>query len=164
MRYLRRFLSKCRSFLRNERVEADLEREMIAHLTFLEDDFLQRGMSASEARLAARRAYGGVEQAKQMHRDERSILWLAQLGQDIRYAVRQLRMAPGFANTAIFTLVHAILMKSLPVGDPKSLLRIGDKPDCCLGDGLQHGNGDFTIFSYPLYRSLRESTPEFAQL
>ena len=178
MRYLRRFLSKCRSFLRNERVEADLEREMIAHLAFLEDDFLQRGMSASEARLAARRAYGGVEQAKQMHRDERSILWLEQLRQDLRYALRQVRRSPGFAitviltialgigaNTAIFTLVHAILMKSLPVSDPKSLYRIGDTyTDCCFTNGLGNDNGDFDIFSYDLYRHLRGSTPEFEQL
>jgi predicted permease len=172
-----RLISKCKTLFRNRQMEEDLEREITSHLALLEEDFLRTGMSAEEARLAARRAYGGVEQAKQMHRDERSILWLEQLGQDIRYAIRQLCMAPGFAmtviltialgigaNTAIFTLVHAILMKSLPVGDPKSLIRIGDKPDCCLGDGLQHGNGDFTIFSYPLYRSLRESMPEFAQL
>src|SRR3984885_8959806 len=156
MRYLRRFLSKCRSFLRNERVEADLEREMIAHLAFLEDDFLQRGMSATEARLAARRAYGGVEQAKQMHRDERSILWLEQLRQDIRYALRQVRRSPGFAitviltialgigaNTAIFTLVHAILMKSLPVSDPASLYRIGVRDDCCVIVGFISSDGDF---------------------
>jgi predicted permease len=174
---LRRLLSKCKTLFCNRQMEEELEREITSHLALLEEDFLRAGMSAEEARLAARRAYGGVEQAKQMHRDERSILWLEQLGQDIRYAIRQLRMAPSFAmtviltialgigaNTAIFTLVHAILMKSLPVGNPKSLIRIGDKPDCCLGDGLQHGNGDFTIFSYPLYRSLRESTPEFAQL
>jgi predicted permease len=172
-----RLMSKCKTLFRNRRIEEELEREITSHLGMLEEDFLRNGISAGEARLAARRAYGGVEQAKQMHRDERSILWLEQLGQDIRYAVRQLSMAPGFAmtviltialgigaNTAIFTLVHAILMKSLPVGDPKSLIRIGDKPDCCLGDGLQHASGDFTIFSYPLYRSLRESTPEFAQL
>src|ERR1700744_4474052 len=178
MRYLRRFLSKCRSFLRNQRVEADLEREMTAHLAFLEDDFRQRGMSAGEARLAARRAYGGVEQAKQMHRDERSILWLEQLRQDIRYAFRQGRRSPGFAatviltialgigaNTAIFTLVHAILMKSLPVSDPKSLYRIGDTyTACCLSSGLENENGDFDIFSYDLYQHLRRSTPEFEQL
>jgi predicted permease len=172
-----RLMSKCKTLFRSRQMEEELEREINSHLALLEEDFLRRGMNAEEARLAARRAYGGVEQAKQMHRDERSILWLDQLGQDIRYAVRQLPMARGFAitviltialgigaNTAIFTLVHAILMKSLPVGDPKSLIRIGDKPDCCLGDGLQHASGDFTIFSYPLYRSLRESTPEFAQL
>ena len=158
-------VSKCKALFRNRRMEEELEREIISHLALLEEDFRRQGMSADEAGLAARRAYGGVEQAKQMHRDERSILWLEQLGQDIRYAIRQLSMAPGFAttviltialgigaNTAIFTLMHAILMTSLPVGDPKSLIRIGDKPDCCLSDGLQHGNGDFTLFSYPLYR------------
>jgi hypothetical protein len=127
-----RLLSKCKTIFRNRQMEEELEREIASHLALLEEDFLRTGMSAEEARLAARRAYGGVEQAKQMHRDERSILWLEQLGQDIRYAIRQLCLAPGFAmtviltialgigaNTAIFTLMHAILMKSLPVGDPK---------------------------------------------
>jgi predicted permease len=174
---LKRLMSKCKTLFHKRQMEEELQREITSHLALLEEDFLRTGMSAEEARMAARRAYGGVEQAKQMHRDERSILWLEQLGQDIRYAVRQLCVAPSFAatviltialgigaNTAIFTLVHAILLKSLPVGDPKSLIRIGDKPDCCLSDGLQHGSGDFTIFSYPLYRSLRESMPEFAQL
>jgi len=123
--HLRPLLSKCRNLFRNDRVEAELEREIRAHLALLEDDFLQIGMSADEAHLAARRAYGGVEQAKQMHRDERSILWLEQLRQDIRYAIRQFSKSPGFAitviltmalgigaNTAIFTLVHTILMRS----------------------------------------------------
>ena len=177
MSSLHRLMSKCKTFFRRCQMEAELEREITSHLALMEDDFLRKGMSAEEAHLAARRAYGGVEQAKQMHRDERSILWLEQLGQDIRYAIRQLCMAPGFAmtviltialgigaNTAIFTLMHAILLKSLPVGDPKSLIRIGDKADCCLSDGMQRVSGDFDIFSYPLYRSLLESTPEFAQL
>lgn len=178
MRYLRRLLSKWRSFFRNDQVEAELEREISAHLALMEEDFLRSGMTADEARLAARRAYGGVEQAKQMHRDERSILWLEQLARDTRYAIRQLRKSPGFAitviltmafgigaNTAIFTLVHAILMKSLPVSDAKSLYRIGDRyDDCCFTNGLEHENGDFDIFSYENYRHLRESTPEFEQL
>ena len=178
MKYLNRLLSKCTALFRNSRTEAELEREINAHLALLEDDFLERGMSAGEARLAARRAYGGVEQAKQMHRDERSILWFEQLRQDMRYAFRQVRTSCGFAvtviltlalgigaNTAVFTLVHAILMKSLPVGDPKSLLRIGDTyKDCCFNGGLENDNGDFDIFSYDLYRHLRASTPEFQQL
>ena len=176
--HLRPLLSKCRNLFRNDRVEAELEREIRAHLALLEDDFLQIGMSADEAHLAARRAYGGVEQAKQMHRDERSILWLEQLRQDIRYAIRQFSKSPGFAitviltmalgigaNTAIFTLVHTILMKSLPVSDPKSLYRIGDTyKDCCFTNGLENDNGDFDIFSYENYRHVRESTPEFEQL
>jgi predicted permease len=135
-------------------------------------------MSAGEARLAALRAYGGVEQAKQRHRDERSILWLEQLRQDIGYSIRQFSKQPGFpltviltialgigANTAIFTLIHGILMKSLPVSDPRSLYRIGDSyKDCCFTNGMDNDNGDFDIFSYDNYRHLRESVPEFERL
>ena len=178
MMYLRRFLSKCWSLFHNDRVEEELEREIRAHLALLEDEFLRRGMSVDEAGSAARRAYGGVEQAKQLHRDERSILWLEQLRQDTHYAIRQFSKSPGYAitviltmalgigaNTAIFTLVHGILMKSLPVSDPKSLYRIGDTyKDCCFTNGLENDNGDFDIFSYENYKHVRESTPEFEQL
>jgi predicted permease len=96
---------------------------------------------------------------------------------DIRIAFRQLRKSPGFAltviltialgigaNTAIFTLVHAVLMKSLPVVDPKSLYRLGDKDDCCVNGGFINDDGDFDLFSYDLYLNLRDTTPEFEQL
>src|SRR5882757_6233797 len=97
--------------------------------------------------------------------------------QDIRFALRQLRKSPVFAitvvltialgigaNTAIFTLVHAILLKSLPVSDPKTLYRIGDKDDCCVNGGFINDNGDFDLFSYDLYKHLQETTPEFEQM
>src|SRR5271165_1729593 len=96
---------------------------------------------------------------------------------DIRIAFRQFRKSPGFAltviltialgigaNTAIFTLVHAVLIKSLPVVDPKTLYRIGDKDDCCVNGGFENDDGDFDLFSYDLYRHFRDTTPEFEQL
>jgi predicted permease len=68
------------------------------------------------------------------------------------------------ANTAIFTLVHAVLLKSLPVVDPNTLYRVGDKDDCCVNGGYINDEGDFDLFSYELYRHLRDTTQEFEQL
>jgi predicted permease len=102
---------------------------------------------------------------------------LQTLLQDLRYAFRQLRKAPGFtitailtlalgigANTAIFTLVQGILLRSLPVADPARLYRIGDTDNCCVNGGFVNDNGDFDIFSYDLYLHLKNSAPEFEQL
>jgi predicted permease len=96
---------------------------------------------------------------------------------NFRYALRQLRKSPGFAltvivtialgigaNTAIFTLVHEVMLKSLPVVDPQTLYRIGDKDDCCINTGFLNEDGDFDIFSYDLYLHFRDNTPEFEQL
>ena len=100
-----------------------------------------------------------------------------QLFMDIRFASRRLRKSPGFtltvvvtlalgigANTAIFTLVQGILLRSLPVSDPSRLYRIGDTDNCCVNGGFVGENGDFDIFSYDLYLHLKKSAPEFEQL
>jgi predicted permease len=98
------------------------------------------------------------------------------LMQDLKFALRQLRKAPGFtitaivtlalgigANAAIFTLVHAVLMKNLPVADPKMLVRVGDRDDCCVNGGVPDGN-DYAIFASELYTHLRDNAPEFENL
>ena len=96
---------------------------------------------------------------------------------DLRLALRQLLKSPSFAitviltlalgigaNVAIFTLVHAVLLKSLPVTDPKTLLRLGDQDDCCVNGGFMNDDGDFDLFSYDLYRHFQDTTPEFEEL
>jgi len=96
---------------------------------------------------------------------------------DLRSAFRQFAKAPGFAatviltialgigaNVAIFTLVHAILLRSLPVTNPATLYRVGDLDDCCVNGGFINDNGDFDLFSYDLYRQIQDNTPEFEQL
>jgi len=99
---------------------------------------------------------------------------MSTLMQDLRYGFRRLRQSPGFAlvcvitlalgigaNTAIFTLVDTVMLKSLPVANPSELYRLGDNGNCCVNGGFQ---GDWSLYSYPLYVHLRDHTPEFSQL
>lgn len=135
MASFRRFLLRLYNFLRPGRAERELTRELISHLTLLEDQFQRRGMTPEEARLAARRATGGVEQAKELHRDARSFISLEDSRRDLKYSVRTLVKNPGFtctavvtlalaigANSAIFSAVYAILLKPLPIHSPADLV------------------------------------------
>jgi predicted permease len=177
MAHLRRFFSKFIALFRNAHIEDELKREIASHLVLLEDDFRQQGMPQEEARVAARRAYGGVERAKQLHRDERSILWLGQTGQNLRYAFRKLCQSPGFtftvvlilalgigATTAMFSLIDGILLRPLPLSEPDRLVVLGDH----LGKGLDLGVTAREIGTYSratsAFSSLGAYTPRTYEL
>src|SRR6516165_2415980 len=96
------------------------------------------------------------------------------LGGNLRYAIRQFRHAPVFTatailtlalgiggTTAIFSLIHAVMLRSLPVSDPGTLYRVGEGDDCCVEGGTQDNWG---MFSFPLFERLRKETPEFEEV
>jgi putative ABC transport system permease protein len=121
--------SRFTALFRRERVDADMAEELRAHLELRIERNLMAGMSPAEARQAALRTFGGVEQIKERCRDERrrGWLWLEQAAQDVRHALRSLRRNPGFAaaialtlalgiggNAAIFSVLNAVVLKPLP--------------------------------------------------
>jgi len=159
------------------RRKSDLTEEIESHLNMAIADRVARGQSPADARKSAIQELGNVPMIADATRDQWGWLRMELLIQDLRCALRQLRKEPGFtltvvitlalgigANTAIFTLVQGILLRSLPVNDPSRLYRIGDKNDCCYYNNYQNDNGDFDLFSYDLYLRFKQAAPEFEQL
>lgn len=137
--WLRQFFDRLRSSFSSTRLDADLKAEMAAHLEFAVDENLQRGMSPEEARRQALIRFGGVEQARLQQREARALPFLDILRQDLRYALRKLWrdriftlvalliLALGVgANTAMFSVIRAVLLKPLPYSDPDRLVLIAD--------------------------------------
>lgn len=171
MRAIRRAFAKLGTFLSRNRAERELAREIKAHLTLAQDEFERRGMSSSDARLAARRALGGVEQTKELHRDERSLVWLEQAVQDLRHAGRALARTPGFTfiavitlalgigvNTTLFSTFNAVALKPLPVAEPDQVKRF----ERWFESGSR-GNVQYA-FSYPEYVYCRDHSHQFSSL
>jgi predicted permease len=134
MEWLRTLLSRCAALFRRRTLDADLDEELRAHLDLAIAENLLRGMNAQEARTAALRAFGGITQTRETYRLQRGLPFLQHFARDLRFAFRQLRRAPGFtltavvtlalsigANTAIFSIVNALMLKSLPYADPERI-------------------------------------------
>jgi predicted permease len=107
MTSIRRGIRRVITLVRAGKAESDLAREINAHLRLLEDQFIAAGMNPHDARLAARRAFGGVEQTKEAQRDERSFGWLAALPMDLKLGVHMLVKSPGLTIIAVLALAVA---------------------------------------------------------
>ena len=166
---IRILLSRCVSSLRKAELDAELDEELSAHIELAIEENLARGMSRRQARQEALRAFGGLTQARESHRLRRGFPLLDQLMRDLRFGVRQLYRAPGFAltailtlalglgaNTAVFSLINALLLRPLPAphAEQLSVVRYERSDD----DGPNY------VFSAPMFRSLEKRHDVFRNL
>src|ERR1700733_12013981 len=156
-----------------KRSTEDFAEEIKAHLELEADDLKQEGLSEDEARWRARREFGSVRAAQERFYLRGRWVGLEKLLRDLRFGLRSLRQSPGFtataivtlalgggANTAVFSLMNAVLLRSLPVSDAGRLvyLRTTNPP---------HGTGTIDsneTFSYPIYDALRKQDGAFSPL
>ncbi|HEV2500766.1 MAG TPA: ABC transporter permease [Terriglobia bacterium] len=173
MRWIHKLSLRLRSLFYKGRVERELSDELHFHLEKLMEQNLGKGMAPEEARYAALRELGGVEQIKEECRDMRGVSFLETLLQDVRYGLRQLRRNPGFAavaiitlalgigaNTAIFTVFDAVLLRLLPVRQPSQLVMLTDPNGGGSGYGMESGTRD--LLGYPEFEYLRDHNSVFS--
>jgi predicted permease len=162
-------------YLRRHQRDHDFALEIEAHLQHEIDDNIARGMNPREAAFAAQRKFGNVTTAKEVTHRMNTIGFLESLGQDLRYAARLLRFEPGFfsvailclalgigANTAIFRLLDAVRLRTLPVANPRGLVEveIGPSQNCCSGNFSSRRNN----FTYALWDQLRTHQQAFSSM
>src|SRR6266567_1040159 len=176
MALLRKIARGLRSLFRKERVEGELDEELSGFLEMAAEEKMKQGMSPKDALRAVRLERGTLQVTKETVRSAGWESFVETCWLDLCYGLRMLRKNPGFtavvvltlalgigANSAIFTLIDAVMLKSLPVMNPSQLYRLGDNNNCCVMTGTQDG-GSFVLYSYALYENLRDHTPEFSEL
>ena len=163
---IRDILMRIRGLAQRRRIESRLHDEMRFHLDMLTEQHVRAGLSPTEARRRALTEFGGMERFKDDARDEYRSRLLDELGQDIRYAVRVIRRNPGFgiaaaltfalgigASTAIFSVVHGVLLRPLPYEDPDRLV--------VLWESRPARNSDRNVVSVPNFEAWRSRARSF---
>jgi predicted permease len=176
MKTLRRFFKRLRSWATTRQDEERLQAEIDEHLALQTAENIRTGLSPVEARRQALLKFGTVEAMRESYRDQRGLPLMETLLQDTRHALRRLRKAPAFtittiltlalgigATTSIFTLVHAVILKSLAVANPAELYRLGKESRCCYWGGYSQEK-EFSLVSYDLYKHFRDNTNGFVEL
>src|SRR5277367_109834 len=162
---LRRALNRLRSFFRKGSLDHELNDEMATHIELAMEEYMHKGMSEEEARRKALVRFGGVQQAKEQHRETRGLPWVDVLMQDLRFTFRTLGRDRGFAiiaililglgigaNVAVFSVVNTILLRPLPFHDSQRLVWItGNK-----GEGGQ-SSMTYSVDAYEDYKAANQT-------